>query len=37
MRNHDIEELFELVSVGDTVELIGEPLARVASTSGGGQ
>jgi L,D-transpeptidase ErfK/SrfK len=37
MRNHDIEELFELVSVGDTVELIGEPLAQVASTSGGGQ
>ena len=37
MRNHDIEELFELVSVGDTVELIGEPLAQVTSTSGGGQ
>jgi hypothetical protein len=24
MRNHDVEELFELVAIGDAVELYGE-------------
>ena len=30
MRNHDVEELFELVHVGDQVELITEPTAEQA-------
>jgi lipoprotein-anchoring transpeptidase ErfK/SrfK len=30
MRNHDVEELFELVRVGDEVELITEPTAEEA-------
>jgi lipoprotein-anchoring transpeptidase ErfK/SrfK len=30
MRNHDVEELFELVRVGDQVELITEPTAEEA-------
>lgn len=25
MRNHDVEELFTLVAVGDTAEMIGTP------------
>lgn len=29
MRNHDVEELFELVQVGDPVDLIGETTADV--------
>jgi lipoprotein-anchoring transpeptidase ErfK/SrfK len=31
MRNHDVEELFELVHVGDEVDLIVEPTPEVAS------
>jgi len=30
MRNHDVEELFELVRVGDEVDLISEPTAEEA-------
>jgi hypothetical protein len=30
MRNHDVEELFELVRVGDQVELITAPTAEEA-------
>jgi lipoprotein-anchoring transpeptidase ErfK/SrfK len=30
MRKHDVEELFELVRVGDEVDLIGEPTAEEA-------
>ncbi len=31
MRNHDVEELFELVRVGDEVELVTQPTAEQAS------
>jgi len=31
MRNHDVEELFELVRVGDEVDLIADPTPEVAS------
>lgn len=31
MRNHDVEELFELVRVGDEVDLIANPTAEEAS------
>jgi lipoprotein-anchoring transpeptidase ErfK/SrfK len=31
MRNHDVEELFELVRVGDVVELVTQPTAEQAS------
>jgi len=31
MRNRDVEELFELVSVGDEVELISEEPVQVAA------
>ncbi len=31
MRNHDVEELFELVHVGDEVDLIAEPTPEEAS------
>src|SRR5208283_4674575 len=31
MRNHDVEELFELVRVGDEVELVTEPAPEEAS------
>jgi lipoprotein-anchoring transpeptidase ErfK/SrfK len=34
MRNRDVEELFEMVEAGDTVELIGEPDETVASLFG---
>jgi len=41
MRNHDVEQLFEMVSVGDAVELYDQPTAEtgriflVAAASGG--
>lgn len=31
MRNHDVEELFQLVHVGDEVDLIAEPTPEVAT------
>ena len=34
LRNHDIEELFEMVSVGDAVELVGERTAETAEIFG---
>jgi lipoprotein-anchoring transpeptidase ErfK/SrfK len=34
MRNHDVEELFELVQVGDEVELATEVSAELANTFG---
>jgi lipoprotein-anchoring transpeptidase ErfK/SrfK len=30
MRNHDVEQLFKMVAVGDTVELIGERTDEIA-------
>jgi lipoprotein-anchoring transpeptidase ErfK/SrfK len=36
LRNSDIEELFDLVSVGDAVELVGEPAAAATMASAGG-
>jgi hypothetical protein len=33
MRNHDVEELFELVRVGDEVELITDELALAEVSS----
>jgi lipoprotein-anchoring transpeptidase ErfK/SrfK len=35
MRNHDMEELFELVQVGDAVELHTERTAELAEIFGG--
>jgi lipoprotein-anchoring transpeptidase ErfK/SrfK len=35
LRNHDVEQLFELVSVGDTVEIRGERDQQVAQIFGG--
>jgi hypothetical protein len=34
MRNHDVEELFELVQVGDSVELLTEINADLAKVFG---
>ncbi len=34
LRNHDIEELFEMVSVGDAVELVGERTVETAEIFG---
>jgi lipoprotein-anchoring transpeptidase ErfK/SrfK len=34
MRNHDVEELFELVNVGDSVELVSEVNADLAKIFG---
>lgn len=35
MRNHDIEQFFRMVSVGDTVEIRGERDAQIAQIFGG--
>ena len=35
MRNRDVEELFELVAIGDTVELYGERTPEIAALFGG--
>jgi lipoprotein-anchoring transpeptidase ErfK/SrfK len=35
MRNRDVEELFEMIAVGDKVELIGERTAEIARIFGG--
>ena len=37
MRNHDVEELFELVQVGDSVELLTVVNADVAKVFGEGR
>jgi lipoprotein-anchoring transpeptidase ErfK/SrfK len=34
LRNEDVEELFELIAVGDAVELRAEPMPEEASVSG---